>query len=142
MDALFDISMFNLIGIGERAGSGVPQLFSVWNQEGWVEPIIEEWIEPYERTVLRLSFKKKVAIKIGDKKMAINNNEIKKTLKTKQHYEQILSSMEKDVWYKSSEILDFVDVKISRLKVLLNNLVDSKQLITEGINKSKRYKKT
>lgn len=50
--------------------------------------------------------------------------------------------MEKDVWYKSSEILDFVDVKISRLKVLLNNLVDSKQLITEGINKSKRYKKT
>ena len=136
------MKMFNLIGIGERAGSGVPQLFSVWNQEGWVEPIIEEWIEPYERTVLRLSFKKKVAIKIGDKKMAINNNEIKKTLKTKQHYEQILSSMEKDVWYKSSEILDFVDVKISRLKVLLNNLVDSKQLITEGINKSKRYKKT
>ena len=73
--------------------------------------------------------------------MAINNNEIKKTLKTKQHYEQILSSMEKDVWYKSSEILNFVDLKISRLKVLLNNLVDSKQLITEGINKSKRYKK-
>lgn len=135
------MKMFNLIGIGERAGSGVPQLFSVWNQEGWVEPIIEEWIEPYERTVLRLSFKKKVAIKIGDKKMAINNNEIKKTLKTKQHYEQILSSMEKDVWYKSSEILNFVDLKISRLKVLLNNLVDSKQLITEGINKSKRYKK-
>ena len=53
------MKMFNLIGIGERAGSGVPQLFSVWNQEGWVEPIIEEWIEPYERTVLRLSFKKK-----------------------------------------------------------------------------------
>ena len=73
--------------------------------------------------------------------MAINNNEIKKTLKTKQHYEQILSSMEKDVWYKSSEILNFVDLKISRLIVLLNNLVDSKQLITEGINKSKRYKK-
>ena len=26
--------MFNLINIGERAGSGVPNIFNVWNDEG------------------------------------------------------------------------------------------------------------
>lgn len=29
------MKMFNMIGIGERAGSGVPDIFSVWEQEGW-----------------------------------------------------------------------------------------------------------
>ncbi len=36
------MKMFNMIDIGERAGSGVPELFSVWEQEGWEEPQIEE----------------------------------------------------------------------------------------------------
>ena len=29
------MKMFNLIGIGERAGSGVPDIYSVWEQHGW-----------------------------------------------------------------------------------------------------------
>lgn len=52
------MKMFNLIGIGERAGSGVPELFSVWENEGWVEPIIEETFHP-GRTILTPPFVKK-----------------------------------------------------------------------------------
>ena len=59
--------MFNLINIGERAGSGVPNIFNVWEDEGWEEPVIEERFDP-DRTVLLLSFKKKVAEKSGEKK--------------------------------------------------------------------------
>mgnify|MGYP002513160957 CR=1 FL=1 len=33
------MKMFNLINIGERAGSGVPNIFNVWADEGWEEPI-------------------------------------------------------------------------------------------------------
>lgn len=29
------MKMFNLINIGERAGSGVSNIFNVWNDEGW-----------------------------------------------------------------------------------------------------------
>ena len=47
--------MFNLINIGERAGSGVPNIFNVWEDEGWEEPVIEERFDP-DRTVLSLSF--------------------------------------------------------------------------------------
>ena len=40
------MKMFNLINIGERAGSGVPNIFNVWADKGWVEPVIEEQFEP------------------------------------------------------------------------------------------------
>ncbi len=56
------MKMVNLINIGERAGSGVPNIFNVWADEGWEEPVIEERFDP-DRTVLSLSFVKKVAKK-------------------------------------------------------------------------------
>ena len=34
--------MFNLIGIGEHAGSGVPEIFETWKNEGLEDPKIEE----------------------------------------------------------------------------------------------------
>lgn len=51
------MKMFNLINIGERAGSGVPNIFNVWNDEGFVETEIEERFDP-DRTILTLSFAK------------------------------------------------------------------------------------
>ena len=32
------LKMFNLLDIGERSESGVPNIFNVWSDEGWVEP--------------------------------------------------------------------------------------------------------
>lgn len=61
------MKMFNLINIGERAGSGVPNIFNVWTDEGWEEPVIEERFDP-DRTILALLFKKKMAKKSGKKK--------------------------------------------------------------------------
>lgn len=61
------MKMFNLINIGERAGSGVPNIFNVWEDEGWVEPVIEEKFAP-DRTILTLEFKKKSDDKKATKK--------------------------------------------------------------------------
>ena len=52
------IKMFNLIHVGERAGSGVPDIFSTWDEAGWVPPAVEEQYKP-DRTVLTLSFTEK-----------------------------------------------------------------------------------
>ena len=59
------MKMFNLINIGERAGSGVPNIFNTWEDQGWVEPVIEEQFDP-DRTLLILSFDKKQAIKTSE----------------------------------------------------------------------------
>ena len=62
------MKMFNLIGIGERAGSGVPDIYSVWEQQGWKQPEVVEEYGP-DRTILKLSF-----VKSMDKKALIKRN--------------------------------------------------------------------
>ena len=61
------MKMLNLISIGERAGSGVPNIFSVWEEKGWIEPAVEEQYGP-DRTVLTLAFIKKQAEKTSGKR--------------------------------------------------------------------------
>lgn len=56
------MKMFNMIGIGERAGSGVPDIYAVWDSQGWESPVIEEQYNP-DRTILTLAFQKKQAEK-------------------------------------------------------------------------------
>ena len=68
------MKMFNLINIGERAGSGVPNIFNVWNNQGFVEPEIEERFDP-DRTVLTLSFVKKAPEKSTEKKRRKKSDE-------------------------------------------------------------------
>lgn len=36
------LKMFNLIGIGDHAGSGVPEIYEVWKAEGLKDSIVEE----------------------------------------------------------------------------------------------------
>ena len=49
------MKMLNLISIGERAGSGVPDIYAVWADKGWLDPVVEEQYGP-DRTILTLSF--------------------------------------------------------------------------------------
>lgn len=61
------MKMFNMIGIGERAGSGVPDIYAVWEQQGWIAPQVIEEYDP-DRTILKLSFDE-----VKTKKSAIKN---------------------------------------------------------------------
>ena len=66
--------MFNLIDIDERAGSGIPNIYKVWSENGGKAPIITEKFEP-DRVEMTLdidfiadiaSVGGKSAIEIGD----------------------------------------------------------------------------
>ena len=67
------MKMFNMIGIGERAGSGIPGIYQIWKNEGWAMPVVEEKYNP-DRTCLTLTFAKKQSIKTSEK------NKTRKTL--------------------------------------------------------------
>ena len=63
MDKLFEISLFDSYREDNRrevkkASGGVPELFSVWKDQGWVEPIIKEEFDP-DRTILIMKFLKR-----------------------------------------------------------------------------------
>lgn len=47
--------MFLMIGVGERAGSGVPKIMSGWKWANWRTPKLYEKMEPSEQTLLELS---------------------------------------------------------------------------------------
>lgn len=48
--------MFNLIGVGEHAGSGVPDILAAWDEEGYDMPTVEERFgaDAPDRTTLTL----------------------------------------------------------------------------------------
>lgn len=60
------MKMFNLIGIDERAGDGIPNIYQVWEDHGWVTPVVEESYNP-DRTRLLLEFTEKQATKTSNK---------------------------------------------------------------------------
>ena len=136
------MKMFNLINIGERAGSGVPNIFNVWADEGWEEPVIEERFDP-DRTVLSLSFKKsddKIAtIKSDDKKATIKNDD-KKVTKIIKQQEQILKYMEEGKEYRLQEFCELLGLKETRTKEILKPLISDEKISVIGKNKDRRYK--
>lgn len=121
------MKMFNLIGVGERAGSGVPELFSVWAHEDWIEPTIEEQFDS-DRTILTMQFLKKTV-----RKKAREN-----TLK---QYEMILSIMSPEEWYQATDFMDVLQIKERRIQVLLKELLQNGKIIDNGKIKGRKYKK-
>ena len=137
------LKMFNLIDIGERAGSGIPSIFSIWNSQGWTDPVIIENFEP-ERITLSLEFEesdsgngnggkigdKKSAIKIGDKKSAISSA----------RKEKIIEYLTDHGSARSSEIAEYVDLRPSRVRDYLGELVREDIVVAEGANRNRTYR--
>lgn len=118
------LKMFTLIDIGERAGSGIPNIFAVCKKQGWSEPIFIENTEP-DRVILEIYLQK-----IGDKKSAINEE-------TKQ---KIMEYFEKYGEAKASDIELAIGLKSSRTRDYLKVLVEEGKLIAVGERKGRIYK--
>ena len=138
------MKMFNLINIGERAGSGVPNIFNVWEDQGWVEPIIEEQFDP-DRTLLILSFDKKQAIKTSDKKQAIKTSDKKQTTKSNHQNQtnKTLKNIEKIKYYlsqnsiaKTSDIAEYIGLSLPRTRAILKEIPDVSPL---GNNANRKW---
>lgn len=121
------MKMFNMIDIGEHAGSGVPNIFNVWEDEGWEEPIIEESFDP-DRTSLTLKFSKKQAIKTSDKKQA---------RKTSAHMQEIRIYLQKHETAKTSDIAKMLNLSMARTRVLLSEMEDIEAF---GANRTRTYR--
>lgn len=128
------MKMFNMIGIGERAGSGVPDIFSVWNKEGWEAPVVTEQYVP-DRTILTLSFMKKS----DDKKATIKTGGIKISKKMQKQHETILEFMEDGKEYRLADFCKLLNLKETRTKSILKALASVDKIKFIGGNKDRRY---
>ena len=120
------MKMFNMIGIGERAGSGIPDIYQIWKNEGWAMPVVEEKYNP-DRTCLTLTFAKKQAIKTSEKN---------KTRKTLEKQDAIREYLQQNGSSKTSAIAEYIGLSPARTR---NILVNMKDVVAGGENKNRKY---
>ena len=128
------LKMFNLIDIGERAGSGIPNIFRVWHEQGWTAPVISENFDP-DRIMLSLTLKKS-----DDKKATIKSDDKKVTIKSARQKNEIITYLTDHVSAKNIDIAELLGVKSTRVKQLLKELLDEGVVVAEGSNKNRVYK--
>ena len=112
--------MFNLIRVGERAESGVPEIFNVWEEEGWIAPIVEEFFKA-DRTILTLSFADNQAETSG-----------------KSSQEQIRAFLLKNDGAKTEEIAAYLGLRAAWTRVLIAKMVDEGVVVAEGNSRARR----
>ena len=128
------IKMFNLIDIGERSGSGIPNIFSVWKKQGWPAPVITESFEP-DRITLSLLISES-----SDKKVAIKSSDKSSKTKSSIQKQAITGYLTEHTVAKTSEIAELLGVKDARARRLLSEMIDEGILASEGENRNRIYK--
>ena len=134
------IKMFNLVNIGERAGSGIPNIYSVWKKQGWKLPVLSESYDP-DRITLSLTIEKtsdkKVGTKSNDKKVGIKSNDKRIASGQKR---AIIGYLTDHIQATSSELSILLGVGQERTRKILRELVAEEIIVTEGANRNRLYK--
>lgn len=120
------MKMFNMIGIGERAGSGIPDIYQVWENEGWPMPVVEESYNP-DRTRLSLEFKKQ----------ANKTSEPNKHRKTEENYQLIRKYLKENGLSKTTDIAQAIGLSPARTRAILKEMSG---LEYEGTTNNRRYR--
>jgi predicted HTH transcriptional regulator len=132
-------TMLRMVGFGDNAGSGFPEILKVWSDNGWEEPdLFEDTILNQVTLTLRKSAEKSanVSAESAEKSaesLAENDD------KLSDRHKQILTFMDEGKEYSTDEVADSIGLKGPRTRQLLNELVDMGILTTTATTKNRRY---
>lgn len=127
------MKMFNLVNIGERSGSGVPNIFNTWEDQGWKEPVIEERFDP-DRTILTLEF----VDKTNKEKTAKNTSEGSKIRnKTIENMVKIENYLKENGESKTNAIAEYLNLSSARTRKILSQM---KTIEAIGTNTNRKYR--
>lgn len=130
--------MFNLIGLGEHAGSGVPDIFKAWSDAGLNEPVVEEKFgsgNP-DRTILTLplvSREESLAIygkqpeKSPEKQPKLTRKEI-----IERRIEDVLALIKENPSISRADIAKALDITDSQAKTAIEKLKERETIHREG----------
>lgn len=130
------MKMFNLLGFGEHAGSGVPDIFSIWREAGFVEPTIDEYFggdEPNKTVVtLPLVEKELVETEKRPKKQPKKQPNRNKTLEVMERTEKILDLIKDDPTISRSEIARSLSLTEAQIRTAIDRLKKNDIIKWEG----------
>ena len=127
--------MFLLIGLGERAGSGLPKIFSGWSSQHWSKPLLYEKQEP-EQTLLELRMINLFDDSVINKLIDIYGDTFKKLDNTKR---VILAKSYLEKIVNHSRLNEIIDEHSHDISNILKQLVEDKFLNSDGIGRGKVY---
>ncbi|OCG20551.1 RNA-binding domain-containing protein [Gilliamella sp. App4-10] len=129
--------MFLYIGLGERAGSGVPRIYSGWEQANWKVPNLREKYD-IEQTLLELSTTSLIPHNIVDylvKKFGYDNFS-----KLDDFEKMILATTAQENWINHQRACELTSKHSREVTLALPNLERKGFLISQGEKKNKIYK--
>ncbi len=133
------MKMLNLLMIGERAGSGVPNIFSVWEDNKWDAPVIEEQYGP-DRTILTLPLSKKKIINTSEENkrslQAKFSSEVSKRSKTLEHENRIVELLQENGSMKISEMTKYLSLSEQRIRAIISGMEEIEAI---GNTNNRRY---
>lgn len=127
--------MFMLIGYGERAGSGIPKIYSGWNSQDWTKPLLYEKAEP-EQTLLELRMINLLDKTIIDELKEIYQDNLKDLSKDEL---TVLTTAYVEEGTNHKRILELLDLHPSDISNLLKKLVSNGFLVSDGVGRGTIY---
>ena len=126
------LKMWSLVGVGERAGSGVPMILSACEEFGFVAPELYDEYNP-DRTHLIIRFS------VKGKADSVENPDAKPDTKYGDKEKRILSFLLNNGQCKAKDIASSLGFGLSTTKTILYRLVDAGLISSVGTVKNKRY---
>ena len=130
------MKMLNLLGFGEHAGSGVPDIFSIWREAGFVEPTIDEYFggdEPNKTVVtLPLVEKELVETEKRPKKQPKKQPKSSKALEIIERAEKILELIKDNPTISRSDIARTLSLTEAQSRTAIDHLKNNNTIKWEG----------
>ncbi len=135
------LKMFNLIGIGEHAGSGVPDIFSTWEAENYMAPTVEELSSRSgpDRTVVTLPLVNKDGFLVISEKQPEKSPENSRRAEMQNRMSQIFELVKENPLATRASIARELNLSDSQVKTALEKLRKSGRIIHEGPDKGGRW---
>ena len=124
------LKMFNLVGVGERAGSVVPLILNACSKFHLPTPMLSDEFNP-DRTKLVISLVDNIKVKTDVKKeQGVSEDKIER---------QILGYLNSNDNSKVKDIASALSLSVSTIKKKIYSLVDLGKVVSSGSVKDKRY---
>jgi len=128
--------MFLMIGAGERAGSGVPKIYSGWEWANWRTPKLYEKQSPSEQTLLELSTASLIPKEVTELLGSLFGN----SFYTLDELEQmIVTTAAIEGWINHERACQLTSKHSRDVTLAFPKLVDKGFLVADGEKKDKSY---
>ncbi len=127
--------MFNLLGIGERAGSGLENIQLAWKEQQWIAPDLEESYGP-DRIILTLRTVSMLPKESVDLLKAILKEEY---IKLSKDEVMALVTAAQEEYVTNNRLQQLLDTHAINSNKILSTLVDKGYLKADGIGRGTKY---